>query len=437
MGTVAGRAVRLLKRVTCPHCWKEFLPEDVHWVSTSVGLLGDPRLGPDAQLRFLPDRFDPACRAIDPHGGICSELACPRCHLTIPRACLELAPVFVSILGAPGVGKTYFLAAAVWQLRKLLRERFYVEFADASPQANVILNSYEERLFLNPRPDEPVALEKTEKEGHLYQSVRFGDRTIWYPRPFLFVLRALDEHPAAGRLGSAARLLSLYDNAGEHFLPGGEGPGSAATHHLARSSALLFLFDPLQHAGIREQLRSITRDPQATQQFWSYRQDVVLTETAERIRNLQGLPPTEPIRQPLIVVVTKWDAVDPVLPGLLDAVEPVKQSAGGIYAVDEAAILEVSDQVRRFLLKCASEFVHVADAVARKVIFVPVSALGSPPELIERGTGRLLGVRPRNIRPRWAEVPLLYALFLGGTGLIPRLKRDASGTRPGQEGGAA
>jgi hypothetical protein len=138
-------------------------------------LVGDPLLGSDAQQRFLPTRFDADGLAIDVKGVGCQQLACPRCHLIVPRAVVEMEPLFISILGAPAAGKSYFLAAMTWLLRSTLPKYFRLEFADADPQANLILNAYEEKLFLNAKPDQLAILPKTELQGDLYQSVRFHD----------------------------------------------------------------------------------------------------------------------------------------------------------------------------------------------------------------------------------------------------------------------
>lgn len=112
MSTAAAHI--LLKQATCPHCWTTFRPEQSLFVTEHVELLGDARLGPDAQTRFLPTRFNVQGDAIDAKGFPCSQIACPQCHLTVPRACLELPPLFLSIFGAPGSGKSYYLAAMTW-----------------------------------------------------------------------------------------------------------------------------------------------------------------------------------------------------------------------------------------------------------------------------------------------------------------------------------
>src|SRR5947207_89582 len=91
--------IKLLTRVTCPHCWESFPPDQVLWISEHVELLGDSMLGPERQQRFLPSRFTVDGNAVDAQGMTCRSLACPHCHLPVPRAMLEIEPLFLSVLG--------------------------------------------------------------------------------------------------------------------------------------------------------------------------------------------------------------------------------------------------------------------------------------------------------------------------------------------------
>src|SRR3954453_3880620 len=109
--------IALLSQVTCPHCWESFPPEQILWISEHVELLDDPLLGPERQQRFSPSRFTLEGDAIDARGLTARSLACPRCHLPIPRSMMEIEPLFLSILGAPASGKSYLLTAMTWQLR--------------------------------------------------------------------------------------------------------------------------------------------------------------------------------------------------------------------------------------------------------------------------------------------------------------------------------
>ena len=139
--------------------------------------MGDPRLGSDHQLRFSPTRFTVEGDAIDSRGFACQSLACPRCHLPVPRALLEIQPLFLSILGAPASGKSYFLTCMTWLLRKTLPQQFSLSFSDADPASNRSLNEYEERLFLSQHQNKVAALDKTALEGDLYSTVLFNGRT--------------------------------------------------------------------------------------------------------------------------------------------------------------------------------------------------------------------------------------------------------------------
>ena len=420
---VVSRSVSKLplrKTVTCPHCWQQFSPHEIKWVSADPGLLGDPRLGSDSMRRFLPSRFTVDGNAIDVNGGVCIEVACPKCHLAIPRVLLELPPLFVSVLGAPSSGKSYYLACVVWKRRQTLSEYFHLAFIDADPEANLVLSGYEETLFLNPQRDQPVALPKTEREGDLYQSVRYGEEhQVWYPRPFVFAIQPQDSHPYHQHASRLSRALCLYDNAGEHFMPGGEGRDSHATRHLAHSEALLFLFDPTQHPRFREACEDSSADPQIHEKKWTHPQHQVLAEAASRIRATAGLSHREKLDRPLVVVVTKHDAWCSLTGNRLipteAAIRPAGKIGNGLY---KRQIESISSQTRRVLNEISPEIVAAAESLSSQVIYIPVSAFGQAPGTPESGQGPLV-IRPCDIKSHFVEVPLLWALNQVVNGLIP------------------
>ena len=131
-----------------------------------------------------------------------------------------MKPLFFSIFGAPASGKSYFLASLSWVLRNTLRSDFSLGFSDVDPSSNIILNQYEELLFLNPEPDELVAISKTELQGALYDNVKMGGQDVNYPRPFVFSLKPLPGHQNLQNSQRVSRTVCFYDNAGEHFQPG-------------------------------------------------------------------------------------------------------------------------------------------------------------------------------------------------------------------------
>lgn len=431
-------ATHIRPRATCPHCWHVFPLEETLWVSSHPALNGDARLGTECQRRFLPTRFDASGNALDSHGSVCSELACPKCHLIVPRAMFEMRSLFYSILGSPGSGKSHLIATTTWTLRQTLGRDFQLSFSDADPESNRVLNQSEARLFFNESPNELTTLPKTEKEGELYNPVRFGDQTFWYPRPFVFSVQPLPNHPRAQNVAEMSRAICLYDNAGEHFLPGGRSSISPATQHLTVSSGLIFLFDPTQHVRFREACKGKTKDPQMSTAGLSFRQDQVMLEAANRIRTQASLSQNEKYKRPVVVAMTKLDAWRSLLGETFERraaafgdvllQRPVRGGESTETILNHRRITQVSLDLREIMLRYAPEFVNAAEGFAEDVTYIPVSALGHSPTQ-EAGTGRF-GVRPGSISPQFAELPLLYLLSLTSGGLIPRPSERKQATNP-------
>jgi len=429
-------ALTLLKRVTCPHCWKQCAPEELLWIATHPDLAGDPMLGPDKPRRFLPSRFTVNGEAIDARGQRCHDLACPHCHLPVPRAFLELEPIFVSILGTPGCGKSFYLAAATWEMRRTLPNRFKVACSDVDPAANRTLAEYEESLFLNAEPERltPLAdlIRKTELQGELYDSVAYGEHSINYPRPFMFTMRPQPDHPNGREIARLARALCLYDNAGEHFLAGADSVSNPVTQHLIRSAFLLFLFDPTQDQRFRQLSQKRFPDAAPLSSGRNNRQETVLVEAATRIRRYTGLSSTAKHDKPLIVVVTKQDMWERFLPDL-DTESPFRQSKKGLEALDINVMHKRSQAIRSLLLQVAPETVAAAESLSDKVTFVGVSALGCPIEMITpEGSAWLAepqdampAVRPGCIEPRNVALPLIHGIGLTLPGLIPLYRKKS------------
>jgi hypothetical protein len=420
--STAPEPIKLLAQVTCPHCWETFSPEQVLWISEHVELLGDPMAGPERPRRFLPSRFTVGGDAIDAKGMTCRSLACPRCHLAVPRAMLEMEPIFLSILGSPACGKSYFLTTMTWQLRQVLPNQFQVSFTDAEPSWNRMLNAWEESLFLNSDGTRLVPLgtliRKTELQGELYDTVAFGQQTVSYPRPLLFALRPREGH-SHGESAKLARMLCLYDNAGEHFLPGQDLTSSPVTRHLGRSRAILFMFDPTQDPRFRSACRIAGLSEASPHDGRLSRQETILHEAAARIRSHAGLSHTAPFELPLVIVLSKLDAWNHLLD--TDKGGEPWRTHDNTMGVDMNRIAHLSELLRRLLLHYCPEMVAAAESFARDVTYIAVSSLG-PRIQVEPGSG-LAAIRPAEIDPTWVTAPLLYCLSRVSSRLVPRLVR--------------
>jgi hypothetical protein len=407
-----------------------FAPEDVLWISAHSDLLGDSRLGPEQQQRFLPTRFNLQGQAVDSRGFVCQGLACPKCHLPVPRALLEMEAAFLSILGTPACGKSFYLTALTWELRRLLPLHFGLSFADADTVSNHTLHEYEESLFLNPRAEDLVPLadliRKTELQGELYDTVMFGNQTVSYPRPLLFTVEPQAQHPSAAQARKRSRLLCLYDNAGEHFQPGQDSTSSPVTRHLTQARVLMFLFDPTQDLRFRQACPP-AGGPTQVMNGKPSRQEAVLVEAAERIRRALGLPQGTRHNRPLIVVLTKHDVWADYFEGPRRS-DPWREK-GKLAGLDTERIDHASAELRKLLLTCCPEMVLAAENLAERVVYIAVSALGHSPVLDPR-TQRA-AIRPVDIQPSWVTVPFLYGVCRWLPGLIPAAKRSAE-RRAGQ-----
>ncbi len=424
MGEPAPEAIALVKRVTCPHCWHEFRPEQVLWVAQHEDLMGDSVLREEA-LRFLPTRFTLDGQAIDARGMACNALACPACHLVLPRVLLENEVTFISIIGSAGSGKSNFLAAMTWELRQRLARDFAIVFSDGDKEANWILNHYEETLFLPDDPERPVVLDKTRTQGDLYRSVTINGQETQLPKPFLFSMHPGAGHPRAARRGKLGRIVCLYDNAGEHYNVGQDTALTPVTRHLSRSKVLMFLLDPTQDPRFRARCKSISHDPQIVEPLQTVRQETILSEAAIRFRRHASLSAHQKCDRPLLVLVAKSDIWGPLLADEDLAGEPiVPEGVGGaahLAALDMARIDRVSGKLRRLLLNITPEVVSTAEDFAEDVVYIPVSALGHSPEKYPDKTGLL--IKPKDVHPRWVTVPLLYSYARWSTGLIAGVRK--------------
>lgn len=421
-----SRPIRLLKQVRCPHCWHRFGPAECLFIAGHETLRGDAVAGENEFVRFRPSRFSADGHAIDPGGVACRDIACPRCHLHIPRALLEFPPVTISIVGTPASGKSYYLASMTAQLAQILPQLGWT-LADADPIANAVLHEHEQLLFLSSNPDRGVRLDKTDVSGaRLYHEVTIDNQTVTLPTPFQFTLTP------RGEGGPRGHVLVLYDNAGESFLPGQESARAPVTEHLTHSDVVFFMLDPYQDLRFRERMGLAKK-----KDFDDYRQELVLNETIVRIRKALGLSAGAQHKALLIVILAKADMWESTLPFPSDSQEPITADQGGQMRFDFRAIGEASASCRTVLQSVIPALVANAESAFHKVFYVPVSATGSEAEQFQYDGAAFEGYRPRDVHPKWTLAPIACALGYVEPSLAP--VRPASKAAPDTEthGGAS
>jgi hypothetical protein len=413
-------------------------------------LQNDPKI-PDAARRFPAERFHVSGDAIDARGQRCAAFACPACHLELPRAAFEFPPFFISVVGGPACGKSFLLPAMTWTLRTVMPQVFATQFLEADPRFNIKLHEYEQSLFLNPSRDEVVVLEKTQARGteDLYDQVLQNGKVVSYPRPFIFRMQAGDSHPVApARSPTGGRTVCLYDNAGESYLPssGQYGENFKATDHLGHSQATFFLFDPTQDIRFRDACAGLSSDPQMRQRDAKLEregavlQHTILLNATARMKRLRGLAESARHTGPLIVVLTKFDAWRSLLPEADELVRlPIAAKVAGIdgrpvLAFHRPSIDQISKSIRKMLAKYAREVIDAAEGFSSDVTYLACSATGRNVQAVAGGGdfNATFGIRPRDVKPFWCELPFLVAMERNR---LPLLPLTAGTSRPARDPG--
>ena len=418
---------QLVAKVTCPNCWYIFPPEDVYFIAERADMIGDPVLGSNEFLRFSPTHFTVKGEAIGPKGVISTKCACPRCHLQIPGALLELPPLFISIVGSPASGKSYFLTTMTAKLRELLPQTC-LDFSDAEPELNTAVKLYEETLFRNPMPSQPTEIRKTQVDDRqLHKVVKLDNTEMRFPLPLQFRVWPTPKHPNYNQALQIGRILVLYDNAGEDFLPGAREADAAVVKHLACSDIIIILLDPTQEPRLAHLCRS--NDPQLAyglrptgQTDVLISQTTLLNEMANRTRRYMAVAQTKRFPIPLLVVLPKFDLLSGVNGISLDLDdEPyIGSETGNGVRLDTAKVEQVSDTLHALLRRYCPDFVSAADSFSSLVRYIPVSSLGCSPVLVGEGQTRFYGICPHDIKPKWVTVPLLYCLTTWANHLLAR-----------------
>lgn len=374
----------------CPHCWVKFEIGDMMHVAMHDELRGDAVLGEDASQRFLATNFDDDGNALDPMGLPCMDTACPHCRNSLPVNFVSSKYNILSVVGNASAGKSYYLAVMSRILPRVLIGSYGKRMQDADPTANAPLTAMRSRLFGGANSDE-VALDKTQLGGSMYTEVFRHGKHVSMPRPFSFLVEG-DE------IDGESEGLIFYDNAGEHFQPGIELQDSPGALHVAYSSGVLFLFDPLRNHDFR-QLLTGHKDPQVEAPMNDI-QAVILSEMRSRIAKVYGQSFDGLSRKPFAFILGKLDAWEHLLDADLLPYHPEGR-------LDKAAVDHNSKLVRDLLMKVCPEAVANAESLTREIKYFPVSSFGHTPIRTESGS---IAPIPQKIAPRNVEVPVLWLL---------------------------
>ncbi|MBO5255315.1 MAG: hypothetical protein J6B07_05760 [Opitutales bacterium] len=378
---------------TCPLCWLKFDLGDAMSIATHESLRGDPILGADEMLRFLPTSFNEDGVALDATGMPSPDIACPHCRKRLPPNYLELDQKIFSIVGAPSSGKSYYLSVLIHQLSLSLYKNFGIVMKDLDPSGNMLLSQMKNRLFSATRPEDAI-LAKTALEGAMYERYpRFG-KMVSLPKPMTYSL-AEDGKPKTSMI--------FYDNAGEHFEPGLDIEQSPGAMHVASSAAIFFLFDPAANRDFKSALGDYP-DPQLSIVGRVDQQDTILSEMEVRIKRIKALDLDRRIDTPLAIIIGKCDMWTHLLKEPLP--EVIVDGKLDLSAVDRS-----SEILRSFLLNIAPNIVAAGDSISTNTKYFAVSALGHSPQMINEGfcAGKIAPI-PGKLNPINTDIPIIWAL---------------------------
>lgn len=393
-----GAVVELGENFKCPYCRTVSDIGDVLSVSVSLNLLGDPVLGEGEQSRFAPTNFTDNGLAIDAEGGICTDIACPCCHMSIPQDLMQLDQVVMSVVGTAGAGKSVFLASSIWQCRQLLRQRFGVGFRDLAPKWNTWIRNYEAKLFFQQDNTKLQQIEKTDiQASNISRSVNLNGESVLLPTPSYFRIDG-----GTNTDDDTEKSLVIYDCAGEHFLPENDVHSSLVTLHTLSADSILFLFDP----SADPRMQPFLDRGCGTASNFAQMQDVLLAELAAKSKKYTGNRGGRKLKQPLLFAISKADMLHKELPLEMDVYRKLED---GKMALDVAALSELSEKTEAFLNRHVPDVVATARDISNEIWFFPLSALGHNP-LNE-------GVRPCDIKPLWTEFPVVFTL--AKKGIVP------------------
>lgn len=335
----------------CPYCFKKI---NLH--SLDLRCASSICLEPGTTERhIIPRRSAKVDRkgfgTCDRCGKITRIMVCSHCRKDLPDTIGESETKIVSIVGAKGSGKSYYVATLLHQMMdKGLLARIGGIAATFLPGSREI---YQKRYKDNLDSHIPIA-----------STNYFADIVKDNP-PVLVQMTYMKKKKKTDNT------YSFFDAAGESF----KDPSvlAAVTPYIAHSEAILIILDPRQ---LEEVNRAVTARfpglPLATDDSYS---DTIMT-VAKVVRNSLKLKDSAKIPIPLCVAFSKWDLLintPGLLPDGLIVSTPSMSSASGF---DLNIIENSSGEIRSLLNRWDPSFLTLVESNFKEICYFGFSAWG-------------------------------------------------------------
>ncbi len=296
---------------------------------------------------------------------------CPTCHSRLPQLYTASESRSMALIGTKASGKSHYVTVVLHELEHRVGPRLngslmLLDEYTRDRMANELLpRLYEQRVVL-----EATRSAATDVTTQLPLATRLslGTDKITHHSNLIFFDAAGEDLQSLSALEREAR-------------------------YVTQSDGVVILVDPLQIPMIRDELEGSLELPEASQDV-----KTMLMRVAALMREARGIPAQKPIDVPLALVVSKLDAIRPLLPESHPAL--AANVLEGAY--DRRDARNVNDTVRADLASWLGVgFDHFVQQNFSKVGHFAVSALGETPS-----GGRL----SHGVSPHRVEDPVLWML---------------------------
>lgn len=375
--------------VLCPYCFEPWSTRTAAFRCTSADESRCPREADEVLGRLRGEPSPQAPRVFTVEGKFgrafaakrgkpvrcsCDSPArpvCPNCHSDLPQRFAEVPSRSLALIGTKASGKSNFIAVVLHELEHRVGPRF---------DGSLMLLDDASRTRVD-----------RELMPRLYGQGMVLDASA-SARTDARIREPLVARLSLGPVDSASQTnLVFFDSAGEDLESLDVLEREA--RYITQSDGLILLVDPLQIPAVRDELGdSVELPPEPVD---AYR---MLGRVAALLREARGIPAGQPIDVPLALVVSKFDAVRPLLP----EGHPVFSlpTHGGRF--DPQVARSVSAAVRADLAAWTGERLDAfVKAEFADFSYFGLSALGDSPV-----DSRL----PNGVAPHRVEDPVLWML---------------------------
>lgn len=314
----------------------------------------------------------------------CGELSrkrlCPNCHAELPYGMGDFKNCVFAVIGAKEAGKSHYLAVLIQRLKERVAANLDMSVEAVSSET---MNRYE-RDFYNPVFEERKVIHATRSGGSEH------------PKPLIYRLTSTKQKKSA--------VLVFFDTAGENL--NDEDLMSRVNKYIYRSSGVLLLVDPLQLPKVRDSL-GVAGLPERNTET-----ENIITRTTWLIQKGLDLKPEAPIKIPLAVAFSKFDAVGKLVRDVYG--QPQLDHTPNHHGGFDVGDFQVVNEEMKGLLEKWGEGALVNQVKQRykRCGFFGLSALGCNPQ----STKQIDSVLPRRV-----EDPFLW--LLAENGLIKKVNK--------------